>query len=131
MLSFLHLNPLRAKKEMRNLNWKAKPIAIAVAVLLVLVLNPELRTFLLLLNFLGADLVLLLLGGYVYQYWSMFRLLLNPILSSGLTMARSFLKTMRWTAYGLHPRDGQWAQLDHLSILSSVATRSAWSRLAA
>ena len=116
---------------MRNLNWKAKPIAIAVAVLLVLVLNPELRAFLLLLNFLGADLVLLLLGGYVYQYWSMFRLLLNPILSSGLTMARSFLKTMRWTAYGLHPRDGQWAQLDHLSILSSVATRSAWSRLAA
>lgn len=116
---------------MNKFNWKVKSIAITLLVVLMLVWNPELRAFLLLLDFLGADLVLLLFGGYAYQYGSMLMLHLRPGLVWLASKVGRFLKLLRWAAYGLHPRDGQWAQMDHIGIAGSIATRVALGRLAA
>lgn len=116
---------------MSKFNWKVKSVAITLVVMLILVGNPELRAFLLILDFLGADLLLLLLGGYAYQYGSMLLLYLRIGLAWFAPLVGRFLKVLRWTAYGLHPRDGQWAQIDHVGIAGGVASRAAWGRLTA
>ncbi len=114
---------------MRKFNWKVKSLAIAIFVMFVLVWNPELRAFLLVLDFLGADLVLLLLGGYINQYWSVIAFHLRPVIGLVTSAASSVGKSLRWIAYGLHPRADQWAQIDHIGIASGVATRIALGRL--
>ena len=116
---------------MPKFNWKVKSVAITLLVMLMVVGNPELRAFLLLLDFLGADLVLLLFGAYAYQYGALLLLHLRLGLAWLAPLVGGFLKITRWVAYGLHPRDGQWAQIDHIGIAGGVATRAAWGRLAA
>jgi hypothetical protein len=114
---------------MRKINWKARSLGVTLLVLLVMVLNPEIRAFLLLLDFLGADLVLLLLGGYVSQYWPIFVAHLRPVLGCLAKRLSSVLKSLRLIAYGLLPREAQWAQIDHIGIAGSVATRIVLGRL--
>lgn len=114
---------------MRKFNWKSKSLAITILVLLLLVWNPELRAFLFVLDFLGADLVLLLLGGYLHQYGSIVVFHLRPLfglMTSGVSL---ICKSLRWIAYGLHPIEGHWAQIDHIGIVATVATRTALGRL--
>ena len=94
---------------MRGFDWKTKSLATTIVVLLVLVLNPELRAFLLILEFMGADLVLLLLGGYVNHYWPVIVSCVRPVIGFVSSGTSSVWKSLRWVAYGLHPRDGQWA----------------------
>ena len=114
---------------MRRFDWKTKSLATTIVILLVLVLNPELRAVLLILEFLGADLVLLLLGGYVNLYWPAFVLHLRPAIGFVSSGASYVWKALRWVAYGLHPRDWQWAQIDHLGIAAGVAARIAMGHL--
>lgn len=114
---------------MHKFNWKIKSVAITILALLVLVGNPELRAFLLVLDFLGADLVLLLLGGYINRYWPVIVFHLRSVMGFVASGASPVWKALRWIAYGLHPRDGQWAQIDHIGIAGGVATRIAIGRL--
>lgn len=114
---------------MHKFNWKVKSVAITIFALLVLVWNPELRAFILVLDFLGADLVLLLLGGYINQYRPVIVFHLRPVMGFVAAGASPVWKSLRWIAYGLHPRDEQWAQIDHIGIAGGVATRIAIGRL--
>jgi hypothetical protein len=114
---------------MRKRNWKAKSLGVTVLVLLLVVLNPEIRAFLMLLDFLGADLLLLLLGGYVSQYWPILVSHLKHVLECLARDLSSALKALRFVAYGLLPREAHWAQIDHIGIVGSVATRIAIGRL--
>lgn len=114
---------------MLKFKWKVKSLTIVILVLSVLVLNPELRAFLLALDFLGADLVLLLLAGYINQYWPAIVFHLRPVFCWFTAGASSLAKSIRWIAYGLHPRDGQWAQIDHIGIAGGVAAEVALGRL--
>jgi hypothetical protein len=113
---------------MRRINWKTTPLSIAIIALLVFTLNPELRALLLVIDFLGVDLVLLLLGGYLSRCWPTIahcvRLSLISI-ACGLTQ---ILKSLRWIGYGLHPLEGQWAQVDHIGLVSGIANRIAVER---
>ena len=113
---------------MRRFNWKARSVAIALLLLLVLVCNPELRAFLLILDFLGADLVVLLFGAYINHYWPSIAFYLRPVSVFVANGARSACKTLRWIAYGLHPRDGQWAHIDHIVLVGGVVRRIALDR---
>lgn len=114
---------------MRRFDWKTKSLATTIVMLLLLVLNPEMRAFLLVLEFLGADLVLLLLGGYVNHYWPVVVCYVRPVIGLVSSGASSILKLLRWVAYGLHPRDGQWAHIDHVGIVGGVAARIALGHL--
>lgn len=116
---------------MPKLNWKNKSLAVAIVVLLVVVVNPELRAFLLILDFLGADLVLLLFGGYLHHYWSVVVFHLKPLFVRIQSSARSVCKSLRWIAYGLLPRDVLWAQMDHFVIAGGTVGRIAVGRLRA
>ncbi|MDO8284303.1 MAG: hypothetical protein Q7T69_04800 [Rhodoferax sp.] len=110
---------------MPKLNWKTKSVAVTVVVLLVVAGNPELRAFLLILDFLGADLVLLLLGGYLHHYWPMVVCHLKPWVARINSSASWVCKSLRWIAYGLHPRDVLWVQLDHIGIAGGTVGRVA------
>lgn len=114
---------------MRRFDWKTKSLATTIVILLFLVLNPELRAFLLVLEFLGADMVLLLLGGYVNHYWPAIVCYVRPVIGLVFSGARALGTSLRWVAYGLHPRDGQWAHMDHLGIAGGVAARIALGQL--
>jgi len=116
---------------MRKFNWKARSLGATLLVLLVVVLNPEIRAFLLVLDFLGADLFLLLLGGYVSQYWPILVAHLRPVFECLARDLSSVLKSLRFVGYGLLPRELQWAQIDHMGIVGSVATRIATGRFKA
>jgi hypothetical protein len=116
---------------MRKINWKTRSLGVTLLVLLVVVLNPEIRAFLLLLDFLGADLVLLLLGGYASQYWPIFVVHLRPVLGYFARCLSSVSKSLRLIAYGLLPREAQWAQIDHIGIAGSVVTWIVVGRLKA
>jgi hypothetical protein len=115
--------------RMRKFNWKAKSLGVTVLVLLLVVLNPEIRAFLMLLDFLGADLLLLLLGGYISQYWPILVSHLRPVFECLARDLSSVLKSLRFVAYGLLPREAHWAQIDHIGIVGSVATRVVTARL--
>jgi hypothetical protein len=117
--------------QMRKINWKARSLGVTLLVLLVVVLNPEIRALLMLLDFLGADLVLLLLSGYVSQYWPIFVAHLRPVLGCLARGLSSVSKSLRLIAYGLLPREAQWAQIDHIGIAGSVAARIVVWRLKA
>jgi hypothetical protein len=108
---------------MRKFNWKAKSLGVTVLVLLLVVLNPEIRAFLMLLDFLGADFVLLLLAGYIGRYWPIFVAYLRPVLTRLARGLSSVLRSLRFIAYGLLPREAQWAQIDSIGIVGSVAAR--------
>lgn len=114
---------------MRKLNWKAKSLGGTVLVLLLVVLNPEVRSFLMLLDFLGADVLLLLLGAYVSQYGPILVTHLRPVFECLARNLSSVLKFLRFVAYGLLPREAHWAQIDHMGIVGSVATRLVTARL--
>jgi hypothetical protein len=116
---------------MRKLNWKTASLGSTILVLLIVVLNPEIRAFLLLLDFLGADLAVLLLGGYIGQYWPIFVSHFRHAVGSFTSGTGSVFKSLRWIAYGLVPREPQWAQIDHLGIAASVATWIAVGRMRA
>lgn len=113
---------------MRRFNWKTKPLAIAVVLLLVFTCNPELRAFLLIIDYLGVDLVLLLLGGYISRYWSVIAYYAHAALAFIEVRATHFLKILRWVGYGLHPREAQWAHVDHLGLVGGVISRLALER---
>lgn len=116
---------------MPKLNWKSKSLTVAFVVLLVVAGNPELRAFLLVLDFLGADLLLLLLGGYLHHYWPIVVYHLKPLFVRIKSSASSVCKSLRWIAYGLHPRDVLWVHLDHIGIAGGTAGRIAVGRLRA
>lgn len=116
---------------MPKFNWKTKSLAATVVALLILVGNPELRALLLIFDFLGADLLLLLLGGYLQQYWPMAVLYLRPLLARIAASAVSVCKSLHWMAYGLHPRDILWVPLDHMVIAGGTVSRIAVRRLRA
>lgn len=99
---------------MSKLNWKTKSLAATIVALLIVVGNPELRALLIILDFLGADLLLLLLGGYLHYYWPMVVLCLKPLFARIVASAISVCKSLHWLAYGLHPRDLLWVPLDHM-----------------
>lgn len=116
---------------MRKFNWKSKSLAITIAVLLVVAANPELRAFLLILDFLGADLVLLLLGGYLHHYWPMVVCYLKPFFARIASGASWVCKSLRWIGYGLNPRDAVWVNMDHFVIAGGTVGRIAVGRLRA
>ena len=113
---------------MRRFNWKTKSLSIAVVLLFVFVLNPELRAILLVVDYLGVDLVLLLLGGYISRYWSVIAYYAHAALAFIEVKATYFLKMPRWIGFGLHPREAQWAQVDHLGLVTGVVSRLALER---
>ena len=106
---------------MPKLNWKTKSLAVTIVVLLILVGNPELRALLLIFDFLGADLLLLLLGGYLRHYWPLVVFRLKPWFARIASIALSVCKWLRWIAYGLHPRDVLWVQIEHIVIAGGTA----------
>jgi hypothetical protein len=114
---------------MRKRNWKARSLGVAVLAMLLVVLNPEIRAFLMLLDFLGADVFLLLLGAYVSQYGPILVTHLRPVFECLARNLSSVLKFLRFVAYGLLPREAHWAQIDHIGIVGSVATRVVTARL--
>lgn len=116
---------------MPKLNWKSKSLAVAIVVLLVVAGNPELRAFLLILDFLGADLVLLLVGGYLHHYWPMVVCYLKPLFAQITSSANGVLRWLRWIAYGLIPRDSLWVNMDHFVIAGGTVGRIAVGRLRA
>ncbi len=116
---------------MPKLNWKTKSLAATIVVMLIVVGNPELRAFLLILDFLGADLLLLLLGGYLHHYWPIVVYHLVPLFVRIKSSASSVCKSLRWIAYGLHPRDVLWVQWDHIGIAGGTVGRIAVGRLRA
>ena len=116
---------------MRKFNWKTKSLAITIAVLLVVAGNPELRAFLLILDFLGADLVLLLLGGYLHHYWPLVVCYLKPFFARIASGASWVCKWLRWMAFGLIPRDSLWVNMDHFVIAGGTVGRIAVGRLRA
>lgn len=116
---------------MPKLNWKTKSLAATIVAMLILVSNPELRAFLLILDFLGADLVLLLVGGYVHHYWPMVVCHLKSLFVRIQSSASSVCKSLRWIAYGLHPRDVLWLNMDHFAIAGGTVGRIAAGRLRA
>jgi hypothetical protein len=101
----------------------------AAIFLFALVLNPELRALLLVMDYLGADLVLLLLGGYISHYWPTISCYLRLTIAFIAAGANSILKSLRWMGYGLLPREAQWAQIDHIGLASGVFGRVALERL--
>jgi hypothetical protein len=113
---------------MRRFNWKTKTLSIAVVLLLILVLNPEVRAILLVIDYLGVDLVLLLLSGYVSRYWSVIAYYAHAALAFIGVRATHILKRLRWIGYGLHPREAQWAHVDHLGLVGGVVIRLALAR---
>lgn len=104
-------------------NWKTKSLAVTIVALLILVSNPELRAFMLILDFLGADLVLLLVGGYLHHYWPMFARIQS--------ITSWVFKWLRWIAFGLIPRDSLWVNMDHFVIAGGTVGRIAVGRLRA
>lgn len=116
---------------MPKLNWKSKSLAATIVVMLIVVGNPELRAFLLILDFLGADLVLLLLGGYLHHYWPMVVYHLKPLFARIKSSASWVCKSLRWIAYGLIPRDSLWVNMDHIVIAGGTVGRIAFRRLRA
>lgn len=110
-------------------NWKKKSLAATIVALLILVSNPELRAFMLILDFLGADLLLLLLGGYLHHYWPLVVYHLKPVFARSTAIAGSLCKSLRWMAYGLHPRDVLWVPLDHMVIAGGTVGQIAVGRL--
>lgn len=116
---------------MPKLSWKAKSLAITIAVLLVVAANPELRAFLLILDFLGADLVLLLLGGYLHHYWPLVAFHMKPWFARIASGASWVCKWLGWMAYGLIPRDSLWVNMDHFVIAGGTVGRIAVGRLRA
>jgi len=116
---------------MPKLNWKTKSLAATIVALLIVVGNPELRALLLILDFLGADLLLLLLGGYLHHYGPMVVFRLKPWFARIASSASSVCKWLRWIAYGLIPRDVLWVQIDHIVIAGGTAGHVAAGRLRA
>ncbi len=116
---------------MPKLNWKTKSLAATIVVMLIVVGNPELRAFLLILDFLGADLVLLLLGGYLHHYWPMVVYHLKPLSVRIKSSASSICKWLRWIAFGLIPRDSLWVNMDHFVIAGGTVGHIAIGRLRA
>ena len=114
---------------MLKLNWKTKSLAVTIVALLILVSNPELRAFLLILNFLGADLVLLLFGGYLHHYWPIVFCHLKPVFTLFEASAIWVCKWLRWIAYGLIPRDSLWVNMDYFVIAGGTVGRIAAGRL--
>ena len=114
---------------MRKSNWKTKSISTAIAVFLVLVINPEVRAILFFLDFLGADLLLALLGGYVALYWPMLMLYARPLATFVAAAAKLALRPSHLFVFGLLPRDLVWVTLGQLGVVVSVAGRTTWSRL--
>lgn len=116
---------------MPKLNWKTKSLAVTIVAMLILVGNPELRAFLLILDFLGADLLLLLLGGYLHHYWPIVVYHLKPLFVRIESSASSVCKSLRWIAFGLIPRDSLWVNMDHFVIAGGTVGRIAIGRLRA
>lgn len=116
---------------MRKFNWKTKSLAIAIVVLLVVVGNPELRAFLLILDFLGADLVILLLGGYLHHYWPLVVCHLQPLFARIASGASWVFRSLRWIGYGLLPRDSLWVQVDQFAIAGGTVGSIAVGRVRA
>lgn len=116
---------------MPKLNWKSKSLAATIVVMLIVVGNPELRAFLLILDFLGADLLLLLLGGYLHHYWPIVVYHLKPLFVQIKSSACSVCKSLRWIAYGLNPRDALWVNMDHFVIAGGTVGRIAVGRMRA
>lgn len=112
-------------------NWKNKSLAVAFVVLLVVVGNPELRALLLILDFLGADLLLLLLGGYLHHYWPIVVYHLKPLFVRIKSSVGWVCKWLRWIAFGLIPRDSLWVNMDHFVIAGGTVGRIAIGRLRA
>jgi len=116
---------------MPKLNWKTKSLAATIVVLLIVVGNPELRALLLILDFLGADLLLLLLGGYLHHYGPLVVFRLKPWFARIASIALSVCKWLRWIAYGLIPRDSLWVNMDHFVIAGGTVGHIAVGRLRA
>lgn len=116
---------------MPKLNWKNKSLAVAIVVLLVVAGNPELRAFLLVLDFPGVDLLLLLLGGYLHHYWPTVIYHLKPLFALIKSSASSVFSSLCRIANGLHPRDVLWVQLDHIVIAGGTVGCIAAGRLRA
>jgi hypothetical protein len=112
-------------------NWKTKSLAVTIVALLIVVSNPELRAFMLILDFLGADLVLLLVGGYLHHYWPMVVCHLKPVFARTTAIANSLCKSLRWIAYGLIPRDSLWVNMDHFVVAGGTVGQIAVARLRA
>lgn len=105
---------------MRRFKWKTRSVAIALFLLLIVVSNPELRAFLLVFDFMGADVGLLLLGAYLNHSRLAIALFLRPLLVCVAWGVSAACKTLRWIAYGLHPSEGQWAHIDYIVLICRV-----------
>ena len=112
-------------------NWKTRSLAVTIVAMLILVSNPELRAFMLILDFLGADLVLLLVSGYLHHYWPMVVCQLKLLFALIGSRASLVCKWLRWIAYGLIPRDSLWVNMDHFVIAGGTVGRIAVGRLRA
>lgn len=106
-------------------------LAATIVALLIVASNPELRALLLVLDFLGADLLLLLLGGYLNHYWPLVVFHLKPLFVRIISSASWVCKWLHWIAYGLIPRDSLWVNMDHIVIAGGTVGRITVGRLRA
>ena len=102
---------------MNKRSWKSLAGAFVVVALLILVINPELRAFLLLVDLIGIETVLLLFATQLRANW--------PLIAGNSRAAATLfgriknrmLDATRWWVQGLLPPKGVWLTAEAVGIM--------------
>ena len=102
---------------MNKRNWKSLAGAFAIAALLILVINPELRAFLLLADLIGIETVFLLFATQLRANWPLIAGYSRVAEKSFGRITIRMLDGTRWWVQGLLPPKGMWLTAEGVGVM--------------
>lgn len=102
---------------MNKRNWKSLAGAFVIAALLILVINPELRAFLLLADLIGIETVFLLFATQLRANWPLIAGYSRVAAKSFGRITIRMLDATRWWVQGLLPPKGVWLTAEAVGIM--------------